>query len=148
MFRSPPPGKLPRGSRKAHAAFLTVIGVLLVLACSSPLVSARLTVGHRLFPEFREEHTVAPGETFQLGDTDYSGRIVGVIKDFAIDDSTKRVFSRTEEPRNPALRIRIFEDGRTVEEVWAFGGEGPPHFARSSELYFHIDSLRWKDSKD
>jgi len=130
--------------RSGFVAWITVVVALAGLACSSPLVSARLTVGHRLFPDFREEHTVAPGETFQLGDTDFSGRIVGVIKDFAFDDSTKRVFSRSDEPRNPALRIRIFEEGRTVEEVWAFGGEGPPHFARNSELFFHIDSLRWK----
>jgi hypothetical protein len=124
------------------------IGCLLDLTgCSGPLREARLRVGHRLYPAFNEIHSVRPGETFPIGDTAFTGRIVDVLPDFAIDDSTKRVFSRSNEPRNPALRIRIFEHGKTVEDVWAFPGDGPPHFAASSKLYFRVDSLGWREDR-
>jgi len=116
----------------------------LLTGCGSPLEAVVLRINHRIYSQFDEVRRVSPGERFQIGDTDFTGRIIDFVPDFAINPETKEVFTRTNLPRNPAVKIEVFEGGTKVEEVWAFQGEGAPHFSRESMLRFRIEELVWK----
>jgi hypothetical protein len=131
--------------KKAAMGGLHLLCVLALLSgCGSPLEAVVLRINHRVFTQFEEVRRVPPGQHFQIGDTDFTARIIDFVPDFAISPETKEVFSRTEIPRNPAVKIEVFNDGRKVEEVWAFQGEGAPHFSRESMLRFRIVELIWK----
>jgi hypothetical protein len=134
------------GSRPAYGALLLALAAL--AGCDQPLESVGLEVKHRIFAGFREEHRVAPGETFVIGDTEYTARIVGFLPDFVYDESTGTAASRSAVPNNPAVRIEVLENGKKIDEVWAFQGEGPPHYGRSSMLAFRVTGLAWKPGKE
>lgn len=116
----------------------------LLAGCGSPLEAVVVRINHRIYPQFDEVQRVAPGERFQIGDTDFTARIIDFVPDFAIDPETKEIFTRTELLRNPAIKIEVFDDDTKVEELWAFRGEGAPHFSRESMLLFRIEELIWK----
>jgi hypothetical protein len=99
--------------------------------------SVTLGIRHRVFQNFSELQTVAPRKEFPVGDTEYSARIVRYIPDFAMDLETKKIVSRSSEPRNPAFEIIIRENKVPQDTVWAFLNM-PPHFARKSMLAFKI----------
>lgn len=99
--------------------------------------SVTLGIRHRVFQNFSELQTVAPRKEFPVGDTEYSARIVRYIPDFAMDLNTKKIVSRSNEPRNPAFEIVVREKKVPQDTVWAFLNM-PPHFARKSMLAFKI----------
>lgn len=99
--------------------------------------SVTLGIRHRVFQNFTELQTVAPRKEFPVGDTEFSARIVRYIPDFAMDLETKRIISRSNEPRNPAFEIVVREKKVPQDTVWAFLNM-PPHFARKSMLAFKI----------
>jgi hypothetical protein len=113
-----------------------------------PLEAVVLQVHHRVYAGFQEEHRVAPGESFVIGDTDYSARIVDFLPDFVYDDQAKKATTRSNELRNPAVRVEVLQNGRKVEDVWAFRGEGPPHYGRNSMLAFRIKELVWRPGQE
>lgn len=129
----------PTAARAVSLLLFTVLA-----GCDQPLESVVLRVNHRMYPAFQETHRAAPGEPFAIGDTDYSARIVGFVPDFAIATGTKEVVSRSNELRNPAVRLEVYQNNKKVDEVWAFRGEGPPHFGAESMLAFRIEELVWK----
>jgi hypothetical protein len=91
---------------------------------------------------------VAPGETFNIGDTEYSARITGFVPDFLYDQEKKQVISASNELRNPAVRLEVFQDGKKVEDLWAFPGDGPPHYGRESMLAFSVEELIWRPGQE
>jgi hypothetical protein len=99
--------------------------------------SVTLGIRHRVFQNFSELQTVAPRKEFPVGDTEYSARIVRYIPDFAMDLETRKIISRSNEPRNPAFEIVVREKKVPQDTVWAFLNM-PPHFARKSMLAFKI----------
>ncbi len=139
------PGPLPRlDSRSKASVGALLLGACLLFAqgCDSPLKAVKLHVTHRLHPDFQETELVVPGEKFQIGDTEYYGKVVDLVPDFAIDDKTKKVISRSQELRNPAVKIEVYNLGKKIEVDWAFLTD-VPHFAPSSQLSFQVDSLIW-----
>jgi len=121
---------------------------LFALACSPlkkgesyPLTWVELRVKHRLYPNFQEIHRVKPKEFFEIGDTDYRGKVVRFLPDFAIDDSG-RIFSKTDEPNNPAVLVEVWLKNKKVDEIWAFKEGLIPHFKASSTLQFVIVDLK------
>jgi hypothetical protein len=107
---------------------------------ASPLEVEEVTLvaTHRVYKNFKEEHTVKLGEKFFLADTEYTVEVVEFLPDFAINLEAKEIFSRSDEPNNPAVRIVIYENDEIIDEIWAFKGKGAPHFSRASLIAFEL----------
>jgi hypothetical protein len=97
-------------------------------------------VGHRVFTQFRDQVTVRMQETFRVGDSEYSAKVVEFQPDFTMDLETHRVGSRSSEPNNPAVRVIVWKNGAPDDTAWAFLNM-PPHFARHSMLAFRLTRL-------
>jgi cytochrome c biogenesis protein ResB len=59
------------------------------------------------------------GTTFQVEGVDYSVKVLRYVPDFVIDTATRKVVSRSELPRNPALQVRITGPSDSKEQ-WIF----------------------------
>ena len=94
-----------------------------------------LHVFHRIFRNFQDRIVTPLGQEFRIGDSDYTGRVVEFVPDFAMDLKTRKVVSRSREPKNPAFRIIVLRNGEPRDTVWAFFNL-PPHFAPKSEIGF------------
>jgi len=104
-------------------------------------ITVRMT--HRVFAAFADTQQVTMGEEFYVGDTEYSAVIEEFNPDFGIkQDGT--VVTRSPVPHNPAFLIKVLQDGRQVDEVWAFLGGGAPHFRRNSLIGFQVLSFVWQ----
>lgn len=103
-----------------------------------------LVIGHRAFVDFRDRVEVALGEEFQVGDTDYSAKVVEFQPDFAMDLETRTVLSRSQEPRNPAARVLVWRNGAPNDTSWAFL-KMPPHFGRRSMLAFQLKRVTFRN---
>lgn len=138
-------------SRLSRLAGVLVTGVLvtglLLGGCAAPYQTVDLRITHRMYPQFKEQHTAAPGERFQVGDTDYSARTAGFLPDFLMDEKTGKVSSRGKQPRNPAFQIEVFQADTLVERSWAFLKGSPPHFGRRSLLNFEVERIAWKPGR-
>lgn len=128
------------------AVLLAIFSSLSFSGCAGPLEAVKLRVGHRVFPGFHEETVARPGERFQIGDTDYFGRVIRFVPDFAFDDKSKKVVSRTNELRNPAIQLEVWQGEEELERTWAFRSD-MPHYSEHAMLSFQIDSLIWKDGR-
>ncbi|OGF14865.1 MAG: hypothetical protein A2W00_05820 [Candidatus Eisenbacteria bacterium RBG_16_71_46] len=95
-----------------------------------------LRVNHRVFQNFAEVDTVGFKKDFRIGDTDMTARIIDFVPDFTIGRDRK-VVSRTDEPRNPAVRIVVKEKGAPHDTSWAFLNF-PPHFSNRAVLAFQV----------
>jgi hypothetical protein len=111
------------------------------------LESIRLRAKHRVYENFSEDHTVVMGERFPISDEAYEACAVEFLPDFAIEiqKGEKKVFSKSPEPNNPAVRLYVYRDGEVIDSVWAFPGKGAPHFSRESFIYFEILELRFAE---
>jgi hypothetical protein len=100
--------------------------------------SITLRVTNRLHPNYLEYITTEIGDTNQLGDTDYFFLITEFYPHFAIIDSTRDIVSLSEELKNPAFRITVFEGDSIADETWAFFLMRVPHFTRKSYMAFEV----------
>lgn len=99
--------------------------------------SVTVLMGHRVYPDFRDIQTAPLGKDFQVGETDYTARVVEFVPDFAIDGRTHKVVSRSNVPRNPACRI-VVREGRVPKDTsWAFVNF-PPHFSKRALISFRV----------
>lgn len=101
------------------------------------LETVTLAIRHRVFHQFSDVRQVKLNQDFEVGDTEYSGRVVRYVPDFAMDLKTGKVVTRSEEPRNPAFQIIVREKGVPQDTTWALL-RMPPHFAQKSMLAFKI----------
>jgi hypothetical protein len=130
---------------RGSVILVTGVAILALLAgCDSPIEAVQIQVTHRMYSGFHEQVTAKPGQRFQIGDTDMMGRIVGFVPDFAMDDKSMKVISRSDLPRNPAIQIEVSQADTLVEKAWAFMKGSPPHFSRKSMLAFEIEQVFWK----
>jgi len=60
------------------------------------------------------------GETKRLPGRRYSVKLVGYTADFAFDEATSTVFSKTAEANNPAVNVEVYEGGKLVSKPWLF----------------------------
>jgi hypothetical protein len=107
-------------------------------AAPAPPDSIVIVIGNRLFPDFREIVTTGLRERRQIGDTDFFFEVRDFYPHFSIIDSTRSIVSLSDEPRNPAFRIRIFENEAVVDSAWAFYLVNAPHFSRTAALWFQV----------
>jgi hypothetical protein len=95
-------------------------------------------IGNRLFPDFAEIATARLHEKCQVGDTDYSFVVEQFNPHFTIIDSTKAIVALSDEPKNPAFRIKVYQNDAAVDSSWAFYNMDVPHFSRTSALWFRV----------
>jgi cytochrome c biogenesis protein len=72
--------------------------------------------GNRLGPEI----TINWDELTKLPDSPYSVKLIGYTADFAYDERTNQVFSKTAEPDNPAISIEVYEGDQLAATPWIF----------------------------
>ncbi len=96
-----------------------------------------LTVGHRVFTDFRDRIEVPLHDEVVIGDSDWSAEVVEFQPDFTMDLATRAVTSRSLAPRNPAVRVIVSKGGTPQDTSWAFL-KMPPHFGRKSMLAFQL----------
>ena len=106
--------------------------------------SVKLRITHRIYLEFQDTLTVAMNERQVIGDTEFSCEVIEFYPQFAINDSTKAIFTLSDEPLNPAFKIRVFENGEQKDDTWAFYGIEIPHFGRTSYLAFQVLSFEYR----
>jgi hypothetical protein len=99
-----------------------------------------LVVRHRVFHDFAEQVVARVGESFPIGDTEYTATVDRYVPDFAMDIRSGRVLSRSAEARNPAVRVVVREKGVVQDTTWALL-DMPPHFGRRSMLAFQVLSI-------
>ncbi|MEQ1831982.1 MAG: hypothetical protein ABL977_02920 [Candidatus Eisenbacteria bacterium] len=103
-----------------------------------------MVVGHRAFTDFRDRVTVKLGETFRVGDSEYSAKVVEFQPDFTMDLKTRKVTSRSQEPKNPAAKVYVWKNGAPDDTSWAFLNM-PPHFGRNSMLAFELTHVEFEN---
>jgi len=117
----------------------------IVVPSGAPRVTTvTLGVRHRVFHDFVESDEVQMKERFAIGDTPYSATVTDFLPDFVIDVAARRITSRSNEPKNPAFRIVVRENGVVSDTTWAFLNL-PPHFAPKSMLAFKIMRIDFTD---
>lgn len=52
--------------------------------------------------------------------TPYSAKVVAYVADFAFDEKTKTIYSRSADPDNPALQVEVYKDGEYLTDTWVF----------------------------
>jgi hypothetical protein len=96
-----------------------------------------LGIRHRAFPDFYDQVTVRMGESFPIGDTRYTAKVLRFVPDFGIDLKTRQVFSKSDEPTNPAMHVATWEGEAPHDTSWAFLNF-PPHFSKRALLAFQL----------
>lgn len=96
-------------------------------------------VGSRLYPEWHEEVRVRLGETFFLGDSEFTARLRRFVPDFRISD-TGEIGSASRELANPAARVVVYHDTTATDSSWAFLNF-PPHFSPRSFFTFKLKEI-------
>jgi hypothetical protein len=100
--------------------------------------SVVLFIGNRMFPDFGEIVSTRLRQRQPVGDSDYWFEVVSFNPHFSIIDSTRTVVALSDEPKNPAFRIRVFRQDAAVDSTWAFYNLNIPHFSRTSALWFQV----------
>lgn len=96
-------------------------------------------IRHRVFHDFRDVQKVKLNQTFLLGDSEYSARVIQYLPDFQMDLEHHKFFSLSDQPRNPAFRVVVSRGKAPHDTSWAFL-KSPPHF--SAKSYFSFEVLR------
>lgn len=103
-----------------------------------------LTIGHRAFTDFRDRVSVKLNETFRVGDSEYSAKVVEFQPDFTMDLKSHRITSRSQDPKNPAAKLYVWKNGAPDDTSWAFLNM-PPHFGRNSMLAFELTRVEFEN---
>lgn len=134
----PPAAPLPAHASVAAPAATPATAV----AESLRVTQVTLVVGHRVFTNFRDRIVTPLDEEFQIGDSEFSGKVVEFQSDFTMDLATRQVTSRTLAPNNPAVRVLVWKNGAPEDTSWAFL-KMPPHFGRKSMLAFQLTKVEF-----
>lgn len=59
-------------------------------------------------------------EDFSIPNLGIKLKMVDFVADFVFDTSSKRVFSKSTEHRNPAVLLEVYENGKLVSKPWIF----------------------------
>lgn len=102
-----------------------------------------VAITHRVFVDFHDTMTVAMNERRVVGDTEYTFELVEFYPDFAID-TNNAVTSVTDDPKNPAFKVAVYEKEEKADDTWAFYGIDIPHFGRKSYLAFKVLGFEYR----
>ena len=104
-----------------------------------------LDIRNRLYGAFHEVHETTLNKREQVGDTDYYYEVVEFFPDFAIIDSTMKAVTLSEEAKNSAFKIIVYENDEVLETTWAFYHLDAAHFQRTSFLAFKVIRFEYRD---
>ena len=99
------------------------------------LKTVTLHILNRVFTNFHDKVVATLNKEFRVGDTEFTARVVRFEPDFTLDLKTRKVTSRTGEPKNPAFQIVVSRKGTPHDTTWAFFNM-PPHYGVREELAF------------
>jgi hypothetical protein len=105
-----------------------------------------LVIRHRVFADFMDQVKAQMSTPFQVGDTEYTATVIQYVPDFAMDINSGRIYSRTDQPNNPAFRIAVKQKDAPIDTTWALL-DMPPHFARKSLLSFQVMRIEYTSGK-
>lgn len=120
---------------------LPVAAALSVFSCTTPPTRVVLEVGNLFYPDFHDTVETRLSRKNEIGDSRYYLEAVRFYPHFAIIDSTGDVVSLSTEPKNPAVKIRVYQGADVIEETWAFYLAKAPHYARTAFLTFKLVSF-------
>lgn len=86
-----------------------------------------------------EPFTVKWEETKKIPGTGFAVKLVGYTADFAYDEKTNTVYSKSAEPENPAVNLEIYDAEKVVSTPWIFAkypGIFPALPNSDKDLYF------------
>lgn len=81
---------------------------------------AQIAVKHKGKEALGETVTVKWGETVKVPGTRYSVKLAGYTADFAYDEGTNQVFSKSAEAVNPAIRVEVLDGDKEIATPWLF----------------------------
>ena len=84
------------------------------------LDSAMVAVRDTSSKELGKPVAIKWGEKTDLPGSEYSVKLVGYAADFAFDERSKTVYSKSMDANNPAIWLEIFKDGMRVSAPWVF----------------------------
>lgn len=144
-----------KGGRKWTKATPCLAALFMLLIVSLAIASAedadkesempiKIEIRNRLYPKFFESHETTMNKREYVGDTDFSYEVVEFFPHFAIIDSTKEAVTLSEEAKNAAFRITVYEKDEVIETAWAFYHIDVPHFQRTSYLFFKVVEFEYR----
>lgn len=98
-------------------------------------------VVHPQFPGFEGKYALEPGETAFIHDTTYWLRLEDFAADFTMNPMTGDIFSRSNELKNPAARVTLGNEDRTLYQAWVFASADAPHQVRSPGFVITVDHV-------
>ena len=104
----------------------------------------KVKIGHRIHLDFEEEVTAQMNERYYVGDTDISFEATAFYPHFAIVDSTREIISLSDELKNPAFKILVYENDELIDETWAFYAFHAPHFSRTFHVSFQVLAFEYR----
>lgn len=105
--------------------------------------SITVAITHRVFVDFQDTLTVEMNERHNVGDTEFTFELVEFYPEFAIDTS-RTIFSVSDDPKNPAFKVVVYENGEKADDTWAFYGIDIPHYGRTSYLAFKVLGFEYR----
>jgi len=99
----------------------------------------RLEAGHKLYPDWKEEHEVHLNQEFWLGDLPFRGVIRWFLPDFKIIDG--RITNASPALENPSIFVVVLGDTAAVDSSWAFLNF-PPHTSQTQFFTFQLEEIR------
>ncbi|GMR04404.1 MAG: cytochrome c biogenesis protein ResB [Thermodesulfobacteriota bacterium] len=64
--------------------------------------------------------TIKWGEKKRLPGSEYSVKLIGYTSDFAFDERTRQVFSQSADPKNQAVNLEVYRNGKLISTPWLF----------------------------
>jgi len=72
---------------------------------------------------------------FSLPEWDLKLKMADFVSDFIFDTSTKRVFSRSTEHKNPAVLLEVYEKGKLISRPWIFLNFPDAHMSKDDSRF-------------
>ena len=101
----------------------------------SPVSRVTLLVKHVHYGNFAERHRVAIDEEFRISDGEISAKVVAFYPDFVIDKDGD-AGTRSQDMKNPAVKVEVMRDGKKVDTVYAFPVKHHSGISKEARIYF------------
>ncbi len=84
------------------------------------LEKADILVVDKQKKQFLGRFSLAWDKPVPIPRTPYTLKVVRYVSDFAFDPKTGSVFTQSEKPKNPAVQIEVYQDGKLLGSPWLF----------------------------
>ncbi len=84
------------------------------------LETAHVMVVDKIKKKFIGKFFLGWDKSTQIPNTPYTLKLVRYVSDFAFDPKTGAVFTQSEKPKNPAIQLEVYQDGKLLGSPWLF----------------------------